>query len=396
MMDGGTWWSGTLLVAGRSLVEGVSSRSWRVVTALMLLLGLAVVVVPRLVGEQDVTYRLATVGETDAGLAAPLQAAAGAGGFEVDFAVVADADAAEQAVREGDVDVAVAGTGADTTLYVRSDNFSTFPALVSQAVLAQTTTASLADAGLSPAQITAIQATPPPEQVSVGRVADEGRAAVGFVVGIILYLALILTGTSIAAAVALEKSTRISEVLLAVLRPTQLLVGTVLGVGALGLTQIAAIAVPAGIGVATGTDLDLPSSATGDIVLGVAWFVLGLLLYAFVFAALATLVEKVTEVNTATLPVNVVLIGSYVLAVTVTVRDPNSWASVASSLFPLSAPLVMPVRWASGLVPVWQLALAMGLVAATAVGLALLASRIYARGLTLSGRRVRLREVLTD
>jgi ABC-2 type transport system permease protein len=400
-MPGGSWWSGTRLVAGRALGEGLSSRSWRVVTALMLVLGLAVVVVPRVIGERDVTYRLATVGPTDAGLAAPLEVAAGAGGFEVEFVAVSDAAAAEQAVREGDADVAVAGGGGgggggETTLYVRSDNISTFPALVSQAVLAQTTTAALAEAGLSPAQIAEIQATPPPEQVTVGRVADEGRAAVGFVVGIILYLALILTGTSISAAVALEKSTRISEVLLAVLRPTQLLVGTVLGVGVLGLTQIAAIAVPAAVGVATGTGLDLPASASGDIALGVVWFVLGLLLYAFVFAALATLVEKVTEVNTATLPVNVVLIGSYLLAVTVTVRDPNSWASVAASLVPFSAPLVMPIRWASGLVPVWQLVLAMGLVAATAVGLALLASRIYARGLTLSGRRVRLREVLTD
>jgi ABC-2 type transport system permease protein len=395
-MAGGSWWSGTRLVAGRALAEGFSSRSWRVVTALMLLLGLAVVVVPRLVGEREVTYRLATVGQTDAGLAAPLEAAAGAGGFEVDFVAVDDAAAAEQAVREGDADVAVAGGGAEATLYVRSDNFSTFPALVSQAVLAQTTTAALADAGLSPTQIAAVQAAPPPEQVSVGRVADEGRAAVGFVVGIVLYLALILTGTSISAAVALEKSTRISEVLLAVLRPTQLLVGTVLGVGVLGLTQIAAIAVPAAVGVATGTDLDLPVSAAGDIALGVVWFVLGMLMYAFVFAALATLVEKVTEVNTATLPVNVLLIGSYLLAVTVTVRDPNSWASVAASLVPFSAPLVMPIRWASGLVPVWQLVLAMGLVAATAVGLALLASRIYARGLTLSGRRIKLREVLTD
>jgi ABC-2 type transport system permease protein len=231
--------------------------------------------------------------------------------------------------------------------------------------------------------------------VPVGPVADEGRAGVGFVVGIVLYLALILTGTGIATAVATEKSTRISEVLLAVLRPTQLLVGTVLGMGVLGLVQIGAIAVPAGIGLAAGSGLDLPASASGDIALGVVWFVLGLLLYAFVFAALATLVEKVTEVNTATLPVNVVLIGSYLLAVTVTVRDPNSWGSVLASLFPLSAPLVMPTRWASGLVPPWQLGLAMLLVALTAVGLALLASRIYARGLTLSGRRVRLREVLT-
>jgi ABC-2 type transport system permease protein len=395
-MDGSSWWSGTRLVAARALSEGFASRSWRVVTAIMLVLGLAVVVVPRLIGEQQATFTLATVGDTPAALAAPLEAAAGAGEFEVEFVTVPDEQAAEEAIRDGEADVAVTGSGSDVTLYVRSDSISTFPALVSQAVLAQSTTDALAAAGLSPAQIAAIQSAPPPEQVAVGRVADEGRAAVGFVVGIILYLALILTGTSIAAAVATEKSTRISEVLLAVLRPTQLLVGTVAGVGLLGLTQIAAIAVPAAVGVATSADLDLPASASGDIALGVAWFVLGLLLYAFVFAGLATLVEKVTEVNTATLPVNVVLIGSYLLAVTVTVRDPSSWASVAASLFPLSAPLVMPVRWASGLVPPWQLVLAMALVALTAVGLALLASRIYARGLTLSGRRVKLREVLSD
>jgi ABC-2 type transport system permease protein len=352
--------------------------------------------VPRLIGEQQATFTLATFSETPAAPAAPLQAPAAAGTFDGEAGPVPDEQAAEEAIRDGEADVAITGSGSDVTLYVRSDSISTFPALVSQAVLAQSTTDALAAAGLSPAQIAAIQSAPPPEQVAVGRVADEGRAAVGFVVGIILYLALILTGTSIAAAVATEKSTRISEVLLAVLRPTQLLVGTVAGVGLLGLTQIAAIAVPAAVGVATSADLDLPASASGDIALGVAWFVLGLLLYAFVFAGLATLVEKVTEVNTATLPVNVVLIGSYLLAVTVTVRDPSSWASVAASLFPLSAPLVMPVRWASGLVPPWQLVLAMALVALTAVGLALLASRIYARGLTLSGRRVKLREVLTD
>lgn len=395
-MDGASWWSGTRLVAARAVAEGWSSRSWRIVTAVMLLLGLAVVVVPRLVGEQDVSYTLATVGPAPEALTAPLEAAADAGGFTVDLVTAKDATAAQQAIRDGDVDVAVVGSGPQATLYVQAENTSVFPALVAQAVLAQTTTEAMAGAGLSPEQIAAIQSTPPPEQVRIGRVADEGRAVVGFVVGIILYLALILTGTSISAAVALEKSTRISEVLLAVLRPTQLLVGTVLGVGALGLTQIAAVAVPAGVGVASGTSLDLPAAAAGDIALGVVWFVLGMLMYAFVFAALATLVEKVTEVNTATLPINVVLIGSYLLAVTVTVRDPNSWASVAASLFPLSSPLVMPVRWASGLVPPWQLALAMLLVAVSAVGLALLASRIYARGLTLSGRRVKLREALQD
>jgi ABC-2 type transport system permease protein len=196
--------------------------------------------------------------------------------------------------------------------------------------------------------------------------------------------------------VATEKSTRISEVLLAVLRPTQLLVGTVLGVGLLGLAQVAALAVPAAVGLATGGSLDVPASATADVALGVVWFVLGVLLYAFVFAALGTLVEKPTEVGSATMPANLVLIGSYLLAVVVTVQDPNSWASVAASVFPLSAPLVMPIRWASGLVPGWQLGLAMVLTAATAVALALLASRIYARGLARSGRRLHLREVFSE
>lgn len=396
-MGRGSWWTSTRLVAARSITEGWSSRSWRVVTALMLLLGLAVVVVPRFIGDPHVTYRLATVGAAPAELRAHLEAAAKAGDVTITFTAVGDADQAKRVVQSGDADVALIRTGTGTTkMLVAANGGGEFPALVAQAVLAVTTTQALADAGLTPSQIAAIASTPPPEQVPVGRVADEGRAAVGFVVGIVLYLALILTGTGIATAVATEKSTRISEVLLAVVRPTQLLVGTVLGVGVLGLAQIAALAVPAAIGLSSSENLDVPSSASGDVALGVVWFVLGLLLYAFVFAALGTLVEKVNEVGTATLPANVVLIGSYLLAVTVTVSDPNAWGSVVASLFPLSAPLVMPIRWASGLVPVWQLVLAMALVAVAAVLLALLASRIYARGLARSGHRIRLREVVGD
>jgi len=230
----------------------------------------------------------------------------------------------------------------------------------------------------------------------VGRVADAGRAAVGFAVGIVLYLALILAGSSIATAVATEKSTRISEVLLAVLKPSQLLVGTVLGVGLLALVQIAALAVPVIIGLISGSTLVVPAAAAGDIGLAVLWFVLGMMLYAFVFAALATLVEKPTEIGSATMPINALLIGSYLIAVTITVAYPNGLASVLASLFPLSAPLVMPIRWASGLVPPWQLALSMTLVAASALLVAAFASRIYARGLARTGRRLKLREVLRD
>lgn len=390
-----SFWGGVWLVAGRAMAEIWASRSWRVITVIWVLLGIALVVVPRLLADDTTTYTLATVGEAPPALRTAMLASAEAGDFEVTLTVVPDAGAAEAIVRDGDADAALTVAGPEGTLFIATGSQGTFPALVSQAVLGLAITDQLAGAGLTPEQIATIQATAPPEQVPVGPVADEGRAVVGFAAGIILYIALLLTGTSIATAVATEKASRISEVLLTALRPTQLLVGTVLGVGLLGLAQVAAVAVPAAIGVASGGSLDLPVEVTGDIALAIVWFVLGMALYAFVFAALGALVDKPTEVGAATMPAQAVLIGSYLLAVIVTLQDPNNWASVAASLFPLSSPLVMPIRWASGLVPVWQLVLSMVLVASTAVVLAGLASRIYARGLTRTGRRVRLTEVLT-
>jgi ABC-2 type transport system permease protein len=375
--------------------EGWSSKSWRAVTALMLLVGLATIVVPRMIAGGPASYTLATVGQPPSGLSEQLRTAAALGDFELALVTVPDEAAAEQAVRGGDADVALVATGERGTLFVAVDGSGTFPALVSQAFLGLRVTETMRAAGLTPEEVAAITSLPPPEQVPIGRVADEGRAGVGFIVGIVLYVSLILTGTTIATAVATEKTTRISEVLLAVLRPTQLLVGTVLGVGALGLIQVAALAVPATGGLLAGSSLDLPASAAIDISLGFLWFLLGVSLYAFLFAAMATLVQKVTEIGTAILPINLLLIGSYMVAILVASRDPNSPVSVGASLFPFSAPLVMPVRWATGLMPGWQLVLAMVLTVAAAVGLALVASRIYARGLTLTGRRVKLREALS-
>lgn len=381
-------------MAQRAFAEGVASKSWRVVTALMLLGGIAVVVIPRMVGSEGETYTLATVGHAPPGLVARLGAAADAGDFTVSYSAESDVSAVAAAVRDSHADAGLVLAPTGARLYVRSANVSAFPALVSGAVQAAATVDSLRAAGLSDAQIAALQAVPPPHQVEVGPVGDPRRAGVGFGVGLVLYLALILAGTGIATTVATEKSTRVSEVLLAVLRPTQLLVGTVLGAGLLALVQISAAAVPVSLFLFTSHSAMLPAAAAPDVALGVVWFVLGLSLYAFIFAGLAALVDKVTDVGSATLPVNAILIGSYLLAVTVVVTSPGQWVSVAASLVPPSAPLVMPVRWASGGVPGWQLALSMLLTVLAAVLVAWLASVVYGRGVVRTGRRLSLREVL--
>jgi hypothetical protein len=89
-----------------------------------------------------------------------------------------------------------------------------------------------------------------------------------------------------------------------------------------------------------------------------------------------------------------ILLVGYMLAITVVTSNPASGWSVAASLFPLSAPMAMPIRWASGDVPIYQLLLAMALTAASSVLLVSVASSIYRRALLITGHRVKLREVL--
>ncbi len=389
-MGGSSWWSGVRLVAGRSLSEGLQSKALRVTTLILLAIGLAVVFVPRLFDGGQPTYTLATVGEVSAPLRAQVDAAGQAAEFGVDYLSAQDSNGAQAAVRAGDATVALSGD----TLYVRSDAPASFAAVVTQAIVAQESAGQLADAGLSPEQIAALSAIEPPEQVEVGPATDEGRAGVGFVVGIVLYLALIVAGQSLAVNVGMEKSTRIAEVLLAVLRPSQILVGNVIGMGLRTLIQLLALAVPILAAIALTDGLDLPTVTSADIALGVVWFVVGYFVYAFLFAATAVLVDKVTDVGSATMPVMVLLVVAYLSAVTAVPIDPGSSLSVFVSMFPLTSPMAMPVRWASGTVPVWELVTSLALAVGAAVLVAWFGARVYQRALVVTGRRVKLREVL--
>jgi ABC-2 type transport system permease protein len=386
------WWRGTSLVAERGLVENVRSRSFKVVTGLLLLLSIAAVTIPQFLSGGGTTYTLATIGKAPAQVVAALNAAGKSADFTVKYVSRMDEAAIRRAVRDG---VATAGLAAGT-LYTASRSAGTFPVMVAQAEVTLETSRQLSAAGLSPQQVADLQSIRPPRQVIVGRVNDEGRAAAGLAVGIVLYLALTFAGNAIATTVATEKSTRISEVLLAVLRPSQVLVGTVMAVGTATLVQLLVLATPLAVAVQVTDKIGVPTVAADDMGLAVAWFVLGFALYAFLFAAAAALVNKITEVSSAITPVIILLAAGYMLAVTVVMSDPNGGWGVALSMFPLTAPLAMPIRWASGEVPVWQLVLAMALTAATAVLLVWVASSIYRRALLITGHRVKLREVISS
>jgi ABC-2 type transport system permease protein len=385
-----TWWRGTALVAERGLVENLRSRSFKIVTGLLLLLSIAAVTVPQVLGAKATSYTIATIDKAPAALTAGLNAAGRSADFTVKYVSRPDGTAVREAVRDGDADAGLAGE----TLYTAARMDGTFPAMVAQTVFALDTSRRLSEAGLSPQQVASLQAIRPPTQVAVGPTDNAGRSGAGFAVGIVLYLVFVIAGSAIATTVATEKSTRISEVLLAVLRPSQMIVGTVVSVGTLTLAQLVVLTAPLAVAVRVTDKIGLPSVAAGDLGLALTWFALGFMLYAFLYAAAAALVDKVTEVGTAIMPITTILIVGYLLGITVVTADPTGAWSVAVSMFPLTAPLTMPIRWASGGVPVYQLVTAMALTAATSVLLVGIASSIYRRALIITGRRVKLRELI--
>ncbi len=385
-----TWWQGTALVAERGLLEGVRSRSFKVVTGLLLLLSVAAVTIPQIIGKESTTYTLATTGKAPADVVALLDAAGKSAEFTVTYVPRNNEAAVRTAVRDGDATAGLAGG----RLYTSAMDGGTFPVVVAQAVVTVETSRLLAKAELSPQQLADLRSVRPPEQVIVGRVDNEERAGVGVMVGIVLFLALTFAGSAIATAVAMEKSTRISEVLLAVLRPSQVLVGTVMAVGTVTFVQLLVLVAPLAVAVQVTDSIGLPPVAGGDLSLAVAWFLLGFALYAFLFAAAGALVDKITEVSSAILPVTMTLLAGYLLAITVVTSEPGSGWSTAASIFPLTAPMAMPIRWAAGQVPGWQLVVAMALTAAAAVLMVSIASSIYRRALIITGHRVKLREVV--
>jgi ABC-2 type transport system permease protein len=224
---------------------------------------------------------------------------------------------------------------------------------------------------------------------------DPQRLAVGSVAGILIYLALLATGQSVAQGVVEEKSSRVVELLLATIRPWQLMAGKVIGIGLVGLLQLAVVGVAGALaGKLTGS-LSLSLSATaGAVTWLIVWFVLGFTLYSLVFAGLGALVSRQEDVGGVIAPATMLLVVGYVVGISVLPSAPGNPAVSAMSLLPVFSPTLMPMRLAMGSVPLWQTLVSLGLALATVPVLVAVAGRIYRNGVVRTGARVGLREAM--
>ncbi|SES09798.1 ABC transporter permease [Actinokineospora terrae] len=387
-------WEAVGLVAGREITGRLKSKAFIITTAATLLLLIGFSLVMKFVaGGSD-----ATVGVSGGSVAleAPLKATATSIGQTIDTRQVDEAAGRAQ-VDSGDLDALLVGDGSKIVVVVKKEIDeklrNTLNVLAGQLALNQEIT----DLGGDPAQVGKQVADAKAEVRPMEPPFDYNgqQLVIGMIAGILIYMSLLINGQSVAQGVVEEKSSRVVELLLATIRPWQLMLGKVVGIGVVGLVQMVVIG-GAGIavGLATGVLTISVSAAVGTVVWLVVWFLLGFFAYSLVFAALGALVSRQEDIGGVITPPLMFVILGYVLGISILPSDPGSKLIEILSMVPLFAPTLMPMRLAMGGVPAWEAGLAVVLVLALIPGLVWLSGRIYRNAVTRSGAKVKLRDAL--
>ena len=312
--------------------------------------------------------------------------------------------------------------------------------------------------GLSQEQLDRLRSKVSLQTISLddtGKEADSNALAtsgIAYVLALAIYMFIFIYGVQIMRGVGEEKSSRIMEVMLSSVKPFDLMMGKIVGIAAVGLTQfllwgllsfgvssllmpilmrddkpkteVVATPTPAPGTSATAAANDEPQSAAegfdrgiskqteqsniagrfnifktlGDLPLGtilfgfIVYFLGGYLLYGALFGAVGAAVDDQTDTQQFMFPITMPLILSYVVGVSVILRNPDGPVAFWMSMIPLTSPIAMVIRLPFG-VPAWQLALSIGLLILGFIGTVWVAARIYRVGVLMYGKKVTYREL---
>ena len=251
----------------------------------------------------------------------------------------------------------------------------------------------------------------------------------GLVLGLMLYMFLMIYGSMVMTSVIEEKGSRVLDVLVSSVSPFQLMMGKILGVASVAVTQIAIWGVlVCGIGsvvlpalmpedmmqtveavqagqitsMEADIDADLLSAVSlatdvGGLVMMFVWLALflvgGFLFYSAMFAAVGSAVDSIQDANQLQTPITVPIILALILSMTVA-TDPNSAIAVWGSIIPFTSPIVMMARVPYG-IPTWQIILALVLLYASVAAMAWAAGKIYRVGIFMHGKKPTFKELIS-
>jgi ABC-2 type transport system permease protein len=228
-----------------------------------------------------------------------------------------------------------------------------------------------------------------------------------YLMAILLFMAILLYGVNVMSSVLEEKTTRIIEVLVSSIRPFQLMLGKILGAGAVSFFQFVIWGVSARvllslrgpIARALGADpaqiqtMSLPHIPGATLAVFIAFFLGGFLLYSAMFAAVGAMSSNEQEARQAQQPVTYLLMISYLSILGLT-NDPSSTFARTLSLVPFTTPIATPVRWTAGSMPMWELVTSLVILAVAIIGVTWIAARIYRVGILMTGKRPTMKELV--
>jgi ABC-2 type transport system permease protein len=244
-----------------------------------------------------------------------------------------------------------------------------------------------------------------PEQIGASEYA--GRRIVGVVFVVLIFITLVIYGMWVAAGVVAEKSSRVMELLISAATTEQLVLGQVIGIGLAGLLQYVAILVPAVITIlsqdkiaaamlgtsSAGLDISLSTLTPGLLIAYGGYWILGFVLYALIYAAAGSLVSRAEDLQVLALPLSLVAIGGYFLAMMALSGGIGPLVRLGSYI-PFWSPFVMLTRLTVGRVEPWELILSYGLLLVMIPIVAVIAVRVYSAGVLLYGQRPGLRAIV--
>lgn len=395
-LRGRNFLGGTGLVAGREIRERVRGRVFRVATLILFAVVAAAVVIPTRNTGTTTSQKVGVVGGPPA-LDAELQTLATTAGVPVEVVREPDLSTARAALSSGSLDMVVDGggrillqnaiAGTDTSAgarYVRA---------VAMALGAQQ---AFSRAGLTPEQAAAVAAAKPLPIESVhpgkkARTTEEATALLGVIL-IFIVLNQYLTWTLMG--VMEEKASRVVEVLLATVRPGQLLAGKVAGIGVIALAQaVALVAFALVLAEAVGSSL-VHGAAPLVVAPTLVWLVLGYAFYSWVYAAAGSLAERQDQLQSLALPLSAPLVFGYIVSLIGVSSGNASLLVKVLAYLPPTAPFAMPTLVGLGAATLWQFLLSVVVSVVFTVLVALVAARVYRTAVLRTGGRVRLRELI--
>jgi ABC-2 type transport system permease protein len=387
-------WRSIWLVARREILERGRSRGFIFSVLFTTAIVIGSFLVPTLLGG-DEEPKVGVVQPAPAGLETSMVTVAEGVGRELRFVPLQDVAAADAALEAEQVD-AVVDVPADLSgpgdIRFRRSADQTLRQIVSAAVIGLRTNAAVVAAGIDPT--TFQDAQRPPEVVELDPETDADQAQFLFAnIGTVLILIGIFSfGFTVLTGVVEEKQSRVVEVVLATVRPRDLLMGKVLGIGVLGLVQLAVFVGAAVLAASLTGAFELPSTTPGAVGLLVVWFILGYTLYSTALGFLGALASRMEEASNASTPVTTIAMISYFVSIFAVINDPSGIVARVATFLPPSAPMVVPLRAAFGAIEPWEIVVSVVITVAAIYGLFSFGGRIYSGAVLQTGGRMKLRD----